>query len=73
MTVPFLTTTEAAALLGLQPRTLERWRWAGCGPRFKKLCGAVRYSPSDVMEWAAAATRRSTSDAGGEGAPDARG
>jgi predicted DNA-binding transcriptional regulator AlpA len=60
----YLTTTEAAARLGLAPRTLERWRWAGTGPRFRKLGGAVRYVPSDLNSWADAATRSSTSAPG---------
>jgi len=60
----YLTTAQAAAHLGLQPRTLERWRWAGLGPRFKKLGASVRYSPADLDAWTAAATRRSTSDPG---------
>jgi predicted DNA-binding transcriptional regulator AlpA len=60
----FLTTQQAATCLGLQPRTLERWRWKGTGPRFRKLGGAVRYAPGDIATWADGATRRSTSDPG---------
>lgn len=36
--------TDAAAYLGLAPKTLARWRWAGKGPAFHKLGSAVRYS-----------------------------
>ncbi len=60
----YLTTAQAAERLGLQPRTLERWRWAGTGPRFRKLGGAVRYAPQDLDEFADAGMRRSTSDPG---------
>jgi hypothetical protein len=35
---------DAAAYLGLAPKTLSRWRWAGKGPSFHKLGTAVRYS-----------------------------
>jgi len=64
MECTYLTTEQAAARLGLQPRTLERWRWAGLGPKFRKLGGAVRYAPQDLDAWADAATRSSTSDPG---------
>jgi predicted site-specific integrase-resolvase len=60
----FLTTPEAANRLGLAPRTLERWRWAGIGPGFVRLNGAVRYSRDTLDAWAAARTRSSTSDRG---------
>lgn len=60
----YLTTAQAAERLGLQPRTLERWRWTGVGPRFRKLGGAVRYAQADLDEFADAALRRSTSDPG---------
>ena len=64
MASTFLTTSEAAARIGLQRRTLEKWRVEGRGPRFRKLCGAVRYAPQDLDAWADAATRNSTSDPG---------
>jgi len=60
----FLTTTDAAARLGLAPRTLERWRWAGCGPVFRRFFGGcVRCA--DLGGWAEARRRISTSDLGG--------
>lgn len=40
--------TDAAAYLGLAPKTLSRWRWAGRGPAFHKLGSAVRYSVQDL-------------------------
>ncbi len=61
---PLLTETEAAALLGLKVATLRRWRWAGKGPRFLKLCGAVRYDPVDLEAFISEARRTSTSDDG---------
>lgn len=47
-----LTNTEAAEYLRLSPRTLDRWRWAGRGPKFKKVGGAVRYARSDLNDFA---------------------
>ncbi|MCC6642738.1 MAG: helix-turn-helix domain-containing protein [Deltaproteobacteria bacterium] len=64
MQCQYLTTIEAAARLGLQPRTLERWRWSGQGPAYHRLGGAVRYLADDLADWAAAGRRRSTSDPG---------
>ena len=62
-----LTTTQAADLLGLSPRTLESLRLRGGGPRFAKLPHAVRYRPEDLAEWIEAGLRTSTSDPGPEG------
>jgi hypothetical protein len=44
----------AAELLGLSPKTLQRWRWLNKGPRFAKFGGggAVRYSIRDLEEFA---------------------
>ncbi len=61
---PLLTETEAAALLGLKVATLRRWRWAGKGPRFLKIGGAVRYDPADLEAFIDEARRTSTSDDG---------
>ena len=55
---------EAARRLGLRIATLRRWRWAGKGPRFLKLCGAVRYDPADLDMFIGEARRTSTSDDG---------
>ena len=59
-----LTTKEAAAVLGVCTRTLERWRVTGEGPRFRKIGHWVRYAPSDLDEWLKKCTRESTSDDG---------
>lgn len=56
--------TEAARLLALSVKTLRRWRWAGKGPRFLKIEGAVRYDSADLKEFIEASRRRSTSDLG---------
>jgi hypothetical protein len=59
----------AAALMGVEVKTLANWRWRGCGPPFVKLPrragkGAVRYNRQTVLRWLADQTRRSTSDSG---------
>jgi len=57
----FLSTPDAARVLGLKPCTLENWRVVGGGPRFRKFGKAVRYARSDLDAFAEAATRTSTS------------
>ena len=60
----YVKTKEAAALLGLSPRTLETYRWRGGGPAFSRFGSSVRYLRSHVVAWAAARRVRSTSDDG---------
>ena len=55
---------EAALRLGLCPTTLRRWRWAGTGPSFLKIGGAVRYEFAVLEAFIEASRRSSTSDAG---------
>ena len=59
-----LTTTEAAEWLGLSPRTLERYRVTGEGPKFRKIGRWVRYTVADLDAWLEQCTRSSTSDDG---------
>lgn len=62
-------TREAAEFLKLSPRTLERMRVEGCGPRFLKAGKSIRakvlYRPMDVREWVEAISYESTSEYGG--------
>lgn len=44
-----LSQIELAARWRISPRTLERWRWIGDGPRFMKLGGRVIYRVEDVL------------------------
>lgn len=60
----YLKTRQAAALLGLSPRTLESYRCKGGGPAFFRFGGSVRYLRFHVLAWAAARRVRSTSDDG---------
>ena len=63
----YMNTREAAAWLGLSPRTLDRYRVSGEGPAFHRFGSRVRYLPADLEEWASARRRVSTSDDGGAG------
>ncbi len=65
----YMTTTRVAEYLGLSPRTLESYRSRGGGPAFHAFGGAVRYLVSDVLKWATARRRHSTSDDGLLSAP----
>lgn len=58
----YLTQNEAAAALRLSPRTLERHRLTGTGPKFKKLGRRVVYSRADIEAWVSASTFSSTSE-----------
>lgn len=35
----------------ISPRTLERWRWLGQGPRYLKVGGRVIYRLEDIIEF----------------------
>ena len=58
----FLRTPEAARLLGLSGRTLEKHRTYGTGPLYRKLGGLVVYTVADLEAWAARGAQASTSD-----------
>ena len=57
----FLTSVEAAEILGLSVRTLEGWRVRGGGPIYRRFGRRVRYARADLLAWARANARRSTS------------
>ena len=59
-----LRTAEAAAYLGLSPRTLEKQRLDGSGPPFIKLNRTVVYCTATLDSFLAARERRSTADPG---------
>jgi hypothetical protein len=59
-----LTQREAASVLRLSQRTLERWRVAGTGPRFVRLNHSIRYRQQDLDAHVAARVVGSTSDKG---------
>jgi len=53
-----------ADFLGLSERTMERLRLEGRGPAFRKFGRRVMYQWRDVLDWADAQRRTSTSDKG---------
>jgi excisionase family DNA binding protein len=57
-----LNQSEAAKILGLSTRTLERLRLTGEGPPFAKLGRRVLYRPADLNAWVAERIVRSTSE-----------
>ena len=60
----FLTNDEAAAFLRLSPRTLEKQRVLGGGPRFRKFGARVLYAADDLRQWADSRAYGMTSDPG---------
>lgn len=60
----FLTNDEAAAFLRLSPRTLEKQRVLGGGPRFRKFGARVLYAVGDLRSWADDRAYEMTSDPG---------
>lgn len=60
----FLTTEEAGAYLRLSPRTLEKQRVLGGGPRFRKFGARVVYAAADLRAWADGRAYGMTSDPG---------
>mgnify|MGYP001201380199 CR=1 FL=1 len=56
---------KAAALLGLSPKTLQKYRIAGGGPKFVHVSGrCIRYRLCDLKTWQESLLRNSTSDPG---------
>lgn len=61
---PFVTTARAAEYLGLSPKTLEKARVLGGGPRFRKHGRRVVYRLEDLDAWSEERVRMSTADPG---------
>lgn len=59
-TVKHLNQVELSRRWSLSPRTLERWRWLGEGPRFLKIGGRVVYRLEDIEAYEAEQMRDST-------------
>lgn len=59
--VTLLDNAEAAALLGIKPKSLEAWRQRGQGPRYRKIGRLVRYTEADVLAWLDSASHTNTS------------
>ena len=51
---PLLSNRDAAAYIGVAPKTLHNWRARGEGPAFIKTpgkTGKVLYDPDDIAAW----------------------
>ena len=57
-----LSQREAATLLHLSERTLERFRVSGTGPKFVRLGRSIRYRLADIEAHIASRTVSSTSE-----------
>ena len=53
MATQHLNQTQLAARWNISPRTLERWRWIGEGPRYLKIGGRVVYRLADIEAYEA--------------------
>ncbi|MDD3182646.1 MAG: helix-turn-helix domain-containing protein [Alphaproteobacteria bacterium] len=42
---------QLAKRWGMSPKTLDRWRWQGIGPKFLKIGSKVVYRLSDIEEY----------------------
>ncbi|AIJ46926.1 hypothetical protein O987_14050 [Comamonas testosteroni TK102] len=58
----YLTNDEAAEYLRLSPRTLEKQRVMGGGPKFRKFGRRVMYAVTDLDAWAEDRSYETTSD-----------
>lgn len=58
----YLTTEEAAEFLRLSPRTLEKQRVIGGGPRYRKFGRRVLYAIDELEGWANQRSHEMTSD-----------
>jgi excisionase family DNA binding protein len=61
-TKKLITETEAASLLGISRRTLQKWRLTGGGPEYLKVGKCVRYAEDCIQGWLERCRRRSTSE-----------
>jgi hypothetical protein len=59
--VHHLSQLDLARRWAISPRTLERWRWTGEGPRYIKLVGRIVYRLEDVEVFENARLHESTS------------
>jgi Helix-turn-helix domain len=60
-----LSEAQSAEFLGVTPRALQAWRQRGGGPSFVRISSrCVRYRRRDLIAWAEARLRTSTSEDG---------
>jgi predicted DNA-binding transcriptional regulator AlpA len=56
----FLRTQQAARFLGLSPRTVEKHRINGTGPKYSKIGGRIIYAMADLEKWVELGIKKST-------------
>lgn len=61
MSIKHIDQKQLAERWNISAKTLERWRWAGEGPRFLKLGGRVVYRLTDIEAFEEAQLRSGTS------------
>ena len=61
MSIKHIDQKQLAERWNISAKTLERWRWAGEGPRFLKLGGRVVYRLTDIEAFEEAQVRSCTS------------
>lgn len=58
-----LTEQQAATLMNVNPRTLQKWRVKGGGPLFVRISRrCIRYRPKDITDWTQNRVKSSTSE-----------
>ena len=62
MNSPLMNTRQAAAYVGLSPRTLEHLRTKGGGSAFRRLGNRVLYRSADLDAWIDSRAFNSTSE-----------
>lgn len=62
MTIKHLNQIDVSRRWCLSPRTLERWRWLGVGPKFLKIGGKVLYRLEDIESYENTHLLHSTSE-----------
>ncbi|MDE0407757.1 MAG: helix-turn-helix domain-containing protein [Alphaproteobacteria bacterium] len=62
----YLDTKQAAAYLGLSPKTLVKMRVTGGGPRYAKVGRRVIYDVADLDSWVEKRKRRFTGESDGD-------
>jgi hypothetical protein len=61
-----LSESDAAQFIGYSKRALQNWRLRGGGPNFIQVSSrSIRYRRGDLIEWASARVRSSTSNTRG--------
>lgn len=58
----FLNEQQAAELLSISVKTLQRWRWKKVGPEWCKLGKRVAYPKDKLINWAMSKSQKTSSN-----------